>query len=577
MIDIQKTAFLYENTQMGKNGYLEYGWSNNTFEILVQINFQLVRNNNNWYTLKEKINQLLYNLKNNIILNYYSNECKYCLELFYRMIAYTRDYEKGKGECKLSYMMINILYDYYPQLACFALSSFVTSFNKNTLPYGSWKDIKYFCRYCLDNKRDIKHPLIIHAIRLINNQLIVDINNINNNNPISLVAKWIPREKSSFGILFNELAYNYFPDIIKSASNAGSLTLAKLKCKTNYRKICSYLNKKLNTPEINMCNNSWKEINFHNISLITLIKNYDAFSNMGVNVDRVITSNNLKTFITNKNIDKIVNKKKIDTLLILKKIGRKKCNDTNEDFHNEDFQCKLFNLLWYSNNININNLYNYIPIIDNSFEMSGDPLYAAASIALSIAEKSKLGKRVVKVSNKAEWVNLEHCDNLTSMMNKININTDNTNANLIEAFTLILNGIIKSKMDVDNITNMVLVVMTGMHMENSMDTKIKKAFFKEIEELFHNEGMKIYKKPLKIPHIIFWNLTSTNGFPVASYYPNFSMLSGYNINLLNNIPLKNNKSGMIGYDNTPFSCMQKILLNKRYDVLGYFIKNYENN
>ena len=42
-----------------------------------------------------------------------------------------------------------------------------------------------------------------------------------------------------------------------------------------------------------------------------------------------------------------------------------------------------------------------------------------------------------------------------------------------------------------------------------------------------------------IPHITFWNLRSTNGFPVMPSQKNVSMVSGYNASLLKTL-LNNN-------------------------------------
>jgi hypothetical protein len=58
--------------------------------------------------------------------------------VLYKLIAYTRDFYLGKGERDLTYMMITILYIYFPIPAENILETVIHS------KYGSWKDLKYF-------------------------------------------------------------------------------------------------------------------------------------------------------------------------------------------------------------------------------------------------------------------------------------------------------------------------------------------------------------------------------------------------------------------------------------------------
>ena len=55
-----------------------------------------------------------------------------------------------------------------------------------------------------------------------------------------------------------------------------------------------------------------------------------------------------------------------------------------------------------------------------------------------------------------------------------------------------------------------------------------------IKDKFHKAGLRSkYKTPYQPPHILFWNLRKTSGFPVLSTQKNVSMLSGYSSTLLN--------------------------------------------
>ena len=64
-------------------------------------------------------------LKKNIISTNYPTDLTYYLELFYCMIAQTRDIVYGKGERELSYMLIYTFYDFYPSLTFYLIQRLV--------------------------------------------------------------------------------------------------------------------------------------------------------------------------------------------------------------------------------------------------------------------------------------------------------------------------------------------------------------------------------------------------------------------------------------------------------------------
>ena len=165
--------------------------------------------------------------------------------------------------------------------------------------YGSWKDIKYFCKYCKSQQMSIDSPLIKYCVTLINEQLLKDYNNITVNPCIiSLAAKWVPREKSSFGWLYEKLATNYFVKYMRTSTKL-NVDKAILKCKTDYRKICSVLNKHIDTLQIKQCQQNWSNINFDNVTSISMRKQYNAFRNVKNidTTDRKICANNFTEYI----------------------------------------------------------------------------------------------------------------------------------------------------------------------------------------------------------------------------------------------------------------------------------------
>jgi hypothetical protein len=124
------------------------------------------------------------------------------LELILCMIAYTRDIRYGKGERDLTYMMVYTLYTFFPIPAVYLIKEIV---GQNTESYGSWKDIPRLCDYIKQETND-ENPLIITLVEMAINRLKRD---IREKETPSNVAKWIPRENSKYGWLFDIFVKTY--------------------------------------------------------------------------------------------------------------------------------------------------------------------------------------------------------------------------------------------------------------------------------------------------------------------------------------------------------------------------------
>jgi len=90
-----------------------------------------------------------------------------------------------------------------------------------------------------------------------------------------------------------------------------------------------------------------------------------------------------------------------------------------------------------------------------------------------------------------------------------------------------------------------------------------------LKRKFHDAGIEICGKGYKMPHILFWNLRNTDGFPELSYQDNVTMLSGYSPMLLNSFL----QEGMVGLnDITPWNMLKKMLDHERYNHLENLVK-----
>ena len=559
----------YSPIQIGENGHIEYGWSNSIQEQILQFSFQINRTNK--YILQQLSNmlhQILSSLKYKIDTGSMVEKeiARGQLSILYKMIGHTRDIINGKGEYTLSYMMVHTWYKFYPELALFALKCFFTLDNKHLHQYGSWKDFKYFCDYCKENGHNIDSQLIKYSISLINEQIKKDYSNLDSNlNDISLAAKWAPREKSSFSWLYEALSTQYFSEILATANTEDRQRKAILKCKTKYRKILSALNRKIDTTQIKQCEKVWQTIDFNNVTSVTLLKQKKAFLNIKKNGevrylndnDRIICAENF-----NSHIQKAV---RGDIEMKGKRIGMGDFTKQAIEllYRGNQNEKDLLNSQWRDNSSQNKALGKMIAMVDVSGSMDGDPMNVAIALGICIAEKSLLGKRIMTFSSKPTWVNLEQYDNFISQVEVIKKAEWGFNTNFYAALDLILSAIIESKMSPEDVQDLVLVILSDMQMDDG-DSSNKQTLYEIMKAKYEMVGIRVNGKPYKPPHILFWNLRSTIGFPTLSTQPNTSMISGYNPLILNSFY----NEGLTALEAcTPWSILVKSLENERYKIM----------
>jgi hypothetical protein len=554
-------------TQYGENGHQEYTWSNHVQEQILQFSFQVTRTTH-YDKLSKQLKNILITLKNHTIGESQSVITREYLSILYRMIGHTRDIIDGKGEYELTYMMIHTWYEFYPSLAIFALGCLV-DLGSNVHQYGSWKDLKYFYRYCQSVGCGNHHPLLQECIRLTNQQLRMD---STSNNP-SLLAKWVPREDSAFGVQFEPLATHYFAEYMTTAKSPESTAKAIKKCKTQYRKLLTMLNHKLHTTQIDQCGGTWRKINFNNVTSITLAKQKSAFLNKTPagaprfpdSSDRNECAVHFKEHIELGKSGSIkIKGKRVGMTDFTKQALHLISMLQPDDIPDNQSEIDLLNLQWRDSSKQNGQLGNFIAMVDVSGSMNGDPLYAANALGIRIAEKSKLGKRVMTFSNKPSWVNLENYDDFVSMTAKICTADSGLNTNFYAAMDLILNAIIQSKLSPDEVQDMVLVILSDMQLDEA-DKHTDMSMYDNIKKRYFDAGMRLYGKPFNAPHILMWNLRSTSGFPCLSYQPNVSMMSGFSPSLLNVFCEK----GLDALQTcTPWSILVECLDNRRYTILS---------
>ena len=574
----------HTSKQIGENGHAEYGWSNSIRERILQFSFQLTRTDEKGVKKLSKILSDILNKLNAQQSSLEKNSSEHVvvteyLIILYKMIGQTRDIIDGKGECSLTYMMIHTWFQFYPELALYALKSLVDfGDDGKTHQYGSWKDIKYFCSYCNKNGCSLDHPLIQYAINIVNSQIKTDYANlVSNSDEISLAGKWVPREKSGrFGWMYEELACNYFPRYIETANYCDEQIRDKkresaiLKAKMEYRKLLSSLNRKIDSLQIKQCGNVWAEIDFKKVTSVSLSKQRKAFLNVTkkgeprfpVNQDRIECAEHF-----NAHIQKAI---KGEVEMKGKRVGLENFTSQAIDLLRNNnpssvTEKAVLNSQWRDNSSQTGALGDMIAMVDTSGSMSGDPLNAAIALGIRVAEKSKLGKRVMTFSSSPKWVNLEGQNDFTSMVQTLQNADWGMSTNFDAALNMILDAIVEAKMEPEDVEGLTLAIFSDMQMDaadrGNCDTNV---LYNRIRTKYADAGMRVKGKPYKPPHILFWNLRSTSGFPTLSSQQNASMMSGFSAAMLNLFCEQGIESLQAC---SPWSLFLKSLENDRYSIM----------
>ena len=519
-----------QTKSIGENGHIQNGWATSCRERIVQLSFQITRTET-----KKELDQIGYKfrelIKDIIVQKTSLGDAQYheLLLTLYKLIAQTRDIVEGKGEYTIAHIMLISWYDYFPQSAFFMLDSFVLH---NEHPFGSWKDIKYICNIAY--VRNPSHPLITHCVELTNNQLRKDVESLASSLRLSLVAKWIPREGTKrFGWLFDRLAENYFSEFLSINNNEKAVR----KCKTHYRKLVASINKELDTVQIKQCANTWAEIDPTKQTSLTMKRQTNAFLNItktpnvkrSVETDRIICADHFK-----QHIDRA---KKGETEIKGKRVGLNEMVKTAIEYCNspttQKYAIDMLNLQWQNNALQTNVLQKMIPMVDVSGSMDGDPMHAAIGLGIRVSEKSIIGNRVMTFSETPAWVNLDGATDFVSKVGIIRKANWGGTTDFYVALKLILDVIVKNKIPHEDVEGMTLAIFSDMQIDTASGSRNKQTMFENIDKEYRDAGIKVNGIPYKTPHILFWNLRVTQGFPSLATQANTSMMSGFSPALLN--------------------------------------------
>jgi hypothetical protein len=265
--------------------------------------------------------------------------------------------------------------------------------------YGAWCDIKYFCRYVSEHilaDEMLRDEMIDRAIDILVHQLNIDYvtwttalsDNLENlrttSRPIgreilSYAAKWVPREKSAMGWLFDRIVERW----------AGSHYNSRYK--REFRKMVSELNREIGTVEIKQCAQEFHNIMYEQIPMRALVSQYRSFANLEVYPKRDGYSVGCRSF---EYMCKTLVKLALST----------------DDGKYDD----MLNHIWSKNRSNYSSK-DIIPIVDISASSFSNH---AIGLGILIAQNSSHG-RLILSEHDAHSIQVGRGDSFTSIISRI--------------------------------------------------------------------------------------------------------------------------------------------------------------
>ena len=504
--------------------------------------------------VKNILNRIVNVLESNLLS---SEQRKQNLIKLLKVSLFIRNPRKGKGEKQIFYYIIEHLY---------SLNGDYQKMAKTILDligeFGYYKD--YNNIYMKTQINDIKSYIIDKYVK----QLSEDIKK-QNTSELSLCAKWAPRECSKYSEMAKVLANKLISQINpKNTDIKGQLK--------QYRQYLSQLNKKLNTVQTYMCQKHWADIDFKNVSSVSMTNLSKAFQDEKVNS---FPKSQRKPTI-------IITRPRRNRRIITKVADNRRHHEGDADYEDRE-KCKqnLINHIssggkvnssvtnlsqiieqylrgtnmditweaqWTSRVTELQNMISQLPekpsifpMVDLSSSMSGDPMINAITLGLFTSmildnplnqDEFCFANRFMSFAYDPALVKLPRFSTLdnskqSSLYEKVEIMKEWTNGgkwggstNIHKAIDLLLQIAVNNKVPEKDMPK-ILAIFSDMQFDQG-DSSWTKTSYDNISDKFTKAGYHV-------PHILFWNLRAyAVGFQVKADTPNSSMLSGYSTRML---------------------------------------------
>lgn len=426
-----------------------------------------------------------------------------------KMLFYARDVREGLGERAVPRKLLTYVAKYHPE----ALKNNI----KYIGLYGRYDDLYALIGTQLESDMWAEMKSVLEQ----------DIQNMEENKPVSLLAKWVKTADASS----------------KVTRRLGILTAQKLGYAVyDFKRIIRKLRRYLQVVEVAMSAQNWNEINYESVPSKAMMQYRHAFFRHDEN-----------RFVAYKE-SLVKGEAKINaSTLYPYDIIESYMRILGYDFWSGNYHGRIDDILeaqWKALPNYVDNK-NVLVIADTSGSMEGRPLNSAVGLAIYFAERNNGPFHNM-------WMSFSHDSKIqylkgeTLAQKLLNLDTSHwqMNTNLEAAFNQILNLAVKNHIAQEDMVSSIVVISD---MEIDACTSRRWSFYDHLEDKFNEAGYKI-------PNIVFWNVNSRHDvFHVDAHRRGVQLCSGQSTVTFKHL------LEAIGMN--PVEAMLKVLNSERYDLI----------
>jgi hypothetical protein len=476
----------------------------------------------------------------------------------YTVMAFqTRDVRGGKGERDVFYHMFFALAEQCPALIKPLLA---------LIPeYGCWVDCWKLWTHASSHET-VRDSVRVAIVDLTKSIYFEDQAKLERGEKISLLGKWLPRERSAFHTVAHALADAFYPEQATQDDRWRA-----------YRKGCVRLNTVLKTTEINMCGGTWASIMPGTVPGRLLAKARKAFLNeiverkgkprrgvvaTGLRHPESADRNACRTHFlehTKKALSGEVTMKGAD-VVYPHELARKYFGYGSSTTADEDAMIEAQWRAIRDATASAGGLGRAVAMSDFSGSMSGTPMEVSMALGVLISEITHPAFRdyLIGFDSNPSWISLVGKSTLKEKVQYARHYAQGTSTNFQKACDLILTRLIEHKVPAAEAPTD-LIVLTDMGFDEACGgAHVKKTspwetHVQMIQNSFQRHGYVA-------PRIVLWNLRAEyKDFHAKAHDDGVVVLSGWSPSLLKAI----SANGVMV--KTPYEGMREILDAPRYD------------
>lgn len=434
-----------------------------------------------------------------------------------RWLFFARDVRGGLGERRLFRVVLEDLAKESPE--------YVKPIISLVPEYGRWDDL-----WCL-----LDTSLRDDVISLVSSQLENDQRDVQSHKSISLLAKWMPRCKTSSD------RTRHYAMILRNGLNM---------TERQYQHTLSYLTKYLGVVEQKMSAGIWDGISYEAVpSRANLIYN-DAFLRHDEDRRREFLGR-VKSGDTKINASTLFPH---DIVSKYRQGSRHGVDDTLE-------------ALWENLPNTVNGCENTIVVADGSGSMMSGigksgvtALDVANALAIYFAERSsgQFKDQYITFSERPQLVDLSRGKNLKEKINIALHHSEVANTNVEAVFDLILRTAVSQNMKQSDLPANILII-SDMEFDECATVNGSGSWRAQrpTSRLFEAIAQKYADAGYKLPRLVFWNVNSRTGtIPVRENDLGVALVSGFSPNIVTMV-----MSGELD----PYKCLMRAIYTDRYD------------